>query len=530
MLSSIILALGGIVIGALLGFFFSHSHTAGYATKAQLLEQENQTLKEKAAELQTNAGNLANEKSRLQTQHDVLQAQADSLRQQLQQQKEAADKAQQQLTADYGKQEQTLRAGYETRLSEQKQQYETLLARQKESADKQLNEMKEHYRQQLDEFYSQQKQQMDQQSSLIREQINSASEEILKKRADELQANNKQQLSSILTPLQENLQQMREAVEKNDRNQTTTMERLDASIKENLRQAQEVGERADKLAQALTSENKAQGNFGELRLRTLLESMGLEEGTQFEEQVTMKDNGKTIYDEENGHRMIPDVILHFPDNRDVIIDSKMSLKAFEDYFNAQTEKEKDDALHRHITSVRTHVKELAHKNYSAYIEKGHHKLDFVLMYVYSESALQLALANDPGLWKEAYDQGVVISGSQNLYMMLRVLELTWRQVRQVENQDEIMKAANELVSRVGLFYDRFLAVDDQLEKTRKAFNDLKTTTAPTGKGIVSAANNLIRFGAQENPKRKHQLPKADVADTQQGLPQQQDDAFEKADE
>ena len=93
-----------------------------------------------------------------------------------------------------------------------------------------------------------------------------------------------------------------------------------------------------------------------------------------------------------------------------------------------------------------------------------------------------------------------------------------------------MKAANELVSRVGLFYDRFLAVDDQLEKTRKAFNDLKTTTAPTGKGIVSAANNLIRFGAQENPKRKHQLPKADVADTQQGLPQQQDDAFEKADE
>ena len=371
---------------------------------------------------------------------------------------------------------------------------------------RQLSEQEKRHTSQIDELRQQQKEQLEQQSALIREQINNASEQILKKRAEELQRNNTEQLSTILTPLHERLQQMREAVEKSERGQSLAMERLDAVIKENLRQVHEVGERADKLAEALTSENKTQGDFGELRLRTLLINMGLEEGVQFEEQATMRDErGKTIYEEENGRRMMPDVILHFPDDRDVIIDSKMSLKAFEEYFNAESEEDKARALTRHIASVRSHVKELAHKNYSSYIRKGRQKLDFVLMYVYSESALQLALANDVTLWKEAYDQGVVISGSQNLYMILRVLEMTWRQVRQAENQEEIMKVADEVVNRVQMFYERFLDVEDQLEKTRKAFESLKTNTSPSGKSIITAASKLLDYGAKENPKRKVSL-------------------------
>ena len=371
---------------------------------------------------------------------------------------------------------------------------------------RQLSEQEKRHTSQIDELRQQQKEQLEQQSELIREQINNASEQILKKRAEELQRNNTEQLSTILTPLHERLQQMREAVEKSEHGQSLAMERLDAVIKENLRQVHEVGERADKLAEALTSENKTQGDFGELRLRTLLINMGLEEGVQFEEQATMRDErGKTIYEEENGRRMMPDVILHFPDDRDVIIDSKMSLKAFEEYFNAESEEDKARALTRHIASVRSHVKELAHKNYSSFIRKGRQKLDFVLMYVYSESALQLALANDVTLWKEAYDQGVVISGSQNLYMILRVLEMTWRQVRQAENQEEIMKVADEVVNRVQMFYERFLDVEDQLEKTRKAFDSLKTNTSPSGKSIITAASKLLDYGAKENPKRKVSL-------------------------
>lgn len=279
-----------------------------------------------------------------------------------------------------------------------------------------------------------------------------------------------------------------------------------------------LSERADRLANALTGENnKSQGDFGELRLRQLLEDMGLEEGVQFEEQTTMKDdNGKVIYDTESGNRMIPDVILHFPDHRDVIIDSKMSLTAYVDYQNAESDEQKKLCLDRHIASVRSHVNELSKKNYTKYISTDSTKLDFVIMYIFQESALQLALANAPTLWKEAYDKGVIISGSQNLYMMLRVLEMTWKQVRQVENQQKIMETANQVVERVQLFYERFLKVDEQLEKTRKAFDDVKTVTASSGPSITVAAGKLLKYGATENPKKKR-LPR-DSQDEQPMLP------------
>lgn len=131
-----------------------------------------------------------------------------------------------------------------------------------------------------------------------------------------------------------------------------------------------------------------------------------------------------------------------------------------------------------------------------------------MMYVFSESALQLALSNDPSLWKDAYDKGVIISGSQNLYMMLRILEMTWRQVRQVENQHEIMKTANLIVERVQMFYERFQTVDEQLKKTQDAFDKLKNISKQDGASITTAAKNLLKYGAQENAKKK-KLPKAD---------------------
>jgi DNA recombination protein RmuC len=131
------------------------------------------------------------------------------------------------------------------------------------------------------------------------------------------------------------------------------------------------------------------------------------------------------------------------------------------------------------------------------------------MYVFSESALQLALTNAPTLWKEAYDKGVIITGSQNLYTMLRVLEMTWKQVRQIENQEEMMKTANMIVDRVQSFYERFLKVEEQFDKTRKAFTDLKTVSGPSGLSIEVAATKLLKYGAQENPKRKYKLKKSD---------------------
>ena len=400
----------------------------------------------------------------------------------------------------------------EQRIAELKAQHAGQLTELKAHQAEELEELKEQQERQLSEMKAQQAEQLRQQLQLVREQMNTASERILKERAEQLSTTNKEQLASILNPLQANIQQMREAVEKTGKDSSTTMERLDATIKQSIEQSREVGERADKLAQALTGENKTQGNFGELRLKQMLEEMGLEEGVQFEEQATLRDkDGNVIYEEEEGHRLIPDVILHFPDERDLIIDSKMSFTAFERFHNAQSNEEKQLTLQQHIASMRSHVSELSRKNYSKYIKEGRGRLDFVLMYVFSESALQLALSNDATLWKEAYDRGVIITGSQNLYVMLRVLEMTWKQVRQVENQQRIIECANTIIDRVQMFSERFDAARQQLQKTQEAFDKVDSITADAGVSIITPARQLVKMGAKENPKRKKTLPQIEEA-------------------
>lgn len=345
-------------------------------------------------------------------------------------------------------------------------------------------------------------QQMQQQMALLREQMSTTSERVLKERAAELSAVNSEQLSKILTPLQQNLQLMRSQTEKMQKDHDDSLRELKAAIQTNMERERAMGEQTERLAQALTGQNKVQGNFGELKLSQILEQMELERGLQYDTQETMRDaQGRPITSEE-GRRMIPDAVLHFPDGRDVIIDSKMSFTAFVDYMNAEDEASRSDALRRHLASMRQHVRELAQKQYFRYAKSDKGRLDFVLMYVFQESALQLALQSDTTLWKEAYDQGVVISGSQSLYMTLRVLELTWKQTRQVENQEKMMQCANTLVERVQLFAERFAKVGELLDKTRRGFDDLNTVTAPSGLSITTAARNLLKFGAQENKKKK----------------------------
>ena len=485
MINTIVFVLLAAMIGAGFAYLIAHVRVTRLETEGKQLSDENVRLR-KETDLQRQAIESAREQyATLISRRDVLQAQVDSMFRQFDEMKFFAEKQKQEI----------------------RQQMENQIAALKDERDRLLAESKSQYERQLETLSQQHDKEMSQQAHLIREQFKTASEDLLKQRAEELAAINNDQMKTILSPLNDHLRQMREAVERSGREHTNSMERLDASIKANLQQAREVGERADKLAQALTADNKMQGNFGELRLRTLLENMGLEEGVQFEEQTMIKDDTGGIVHEEEGRRMIPDVILHVPDKRDVIIDSKVSLKAFEEYFLAESEEEKADALSRHLRSIKNHVKELSHKNYSNYMTGGRQKPDFVIMYVYNESALQIALANDSQLYKQAYDDGVIISGSQNMFMMLRVLEMTWRQVRQAENQEEIMKAADNLVNRVQMFYERFILVDEQLKRTQEAFDKLRTTTAPTGSGIITAANRLLSYGAKENPKRTRRLPR-----------------------
>ena len=387
-------------------------------------------------------------------------------------------------------------------MRDQQETYRQQIQAMQESQQQQVREQRESLQQQLRTQQEAQQEQIKQQMELLREQMTNTSEDVLKKRAAELSEINSQQLFKILDPLQDDLRQMRTQTEKMQKDHNDSLVQLKAAIQANMDREREMGEQTERLAQALTGENKIQGNFGELKLTQILEQMELERGLQYELQVTMRnEQGRTIKNAD-GQSMIPDAILHFPDGRDVIIDSKMSFTAFVDYQNAKNDTERQAALRRHITSMRQHVRELAKKEYFLYV-KG--RLDFVLMYVFQESALQLALQNDTTLWKEAYDQGVVISGSQSLYMTLRVLELSWKQTRQVENQEKMMQCANTLVDRVQLFAERFAKVDKLLDDTRKAFNEINISTATSGKSITTAARNLLKFGAKESKKNKISL-------------------------
>lgn len=383
-------------------------------------------------------------------------------------------------------------------------------------ARKSMSDTQLMYQQQIEEIRksaqsnaAQQKELFQQQLETVRHELTRQTELLLRERSQQLTDENKNQLSSVIEPLCKGLDEMKKYVADNNQLQHEKILSLDANIKATLTQTQLVGERADRLAAALTGENKTQGNFGELRLRTLLESMGLQEGLQFEEQAALRDaHGRVTKHNETGKKLIPDVVLHFPDKRDVIIDSKVSLKAFEDYYNANNEDEKAEALQRHITSVRAHVKELSQKNYAQHGTAGRQQLDFVVMYLFSESALSLALNTEPTLWKEAYDKGVFITSSQNLYALLRMLEMSWTQQRQMENQRKIVDQASTIVSRVQLFYERFVEVEEAFGKVSKKFEKTKKLLSPDGYSIITAANNLVELGAKEN-KSKQSLPKAE---------------------
>ena len=404
-----------------------------------------------------------------------------------------------------------LKASYDKQLLQTKESYDQQLLQTKESYDQQLQQTKEAHEGQLAALKAMNEEQIKSQLNLIREQMQTTSEKVLKMRQEELGERNVEQVSKIIDPLQKSLKDMKEALDKTKEQQTEAMTRLDETIKISMQQSVAIGETADSLTRALTGEVKVQGNFGELKLKQLLEDLDLKEGEQFDTQETLKDKGGKGLKGDDGKGLVPDFILHFPNNRHVVVDSKMSLTAYERYMNAEDgTHEKSEFLKSHIESVRAQVKRLAKKEYTRYLPEGYNRLNFAIMYVPIEGALNLALLNDASLWREAYDEGVMILGPQTMYMNLRVLEMMWTQVRQLENQQAMVDAANTVIDRVQDFGQRFIEVESSMNDTVKKMAKLKITTADSGPSIITAARNLLKAGAKENKKKK---PLAEMDDT-----------------
>ena len=394
----------------------------------------------------------------------------------------------------------SLKSYYERQLAETKENNENQLAAAKEANEKQLEAIKELNKVQLET-----------QVKLIKEQIQTTSENILKRRQEELGSANKEQVSKIISPIEQSLQEMRKALHQNQKDHQEALTKLDATIKANMENSASLGESADRLTRALTGEVKIQGNFGELKLKQLLEDLGLKDGEQYSSQTHLRDKFGNLIKDDEGKGLIPDFILHFPNNREVIVDSKMSFTAYEKYVNCDKPEEQSLYLKEHIISVRAQVDRLAKKDYSKYLLEGYSKLNFVIMYIHTDGALNLALLNDTALWKEAYDKGVLILGPQTMYMNLRILELMWTQNRQIHNQEAMIKAANMVIERTQDFASRFADVESKMNATVKSMNQLKVTTADNGQSIITAAKTLISAGARENKKKKSILDIAEDA-------------------
>lgn len=391
----------------------------------------------------------------------------------------------------------------EKAILELKKSYEHQISELKDSYNKQLVQVKENTEKQLVQLRDMNKEQVEAQLALIKEQMRTTSEDVLKIRQAELENQNKEQVSKIIDPLQKSLKDMEQALNYSKEQQKEALTRLDETIKLNMEKSVSLGETADRLTRALTGEVKIQGNFGELKLKQLLEDLELKEGEQFDTQETLRDkSGKSIKGDD-GKGLVPDFILHFPNNRHVVVDSKMSLTDYERYMNTEDGvPEKSIYLRAHIDSVRAQVKRLAKKEYTKYLPTGYNRLNFAIMYVPIEGALNLALLNDTTLWRDAYDDGVMILGPQTMYMNLRVLEMMWTQVRQLNNQEAMMNAANVIIERVQDFGMRFMDVESSMNDTIKKMSKLKITTSDSGASIITAARNLLKAGAKENKKKK----------------------------
>ena len=346
--------------------------------------------------------------------------------------------------------------------------------------------------------------QFQEQLNVVREQFHNLAANVLSKTSDRLKDENREAMEHITKPIGDSFAELQKAIVESDREAAKTA----ASLTERLRQVGEQAERMDRTAtrlnNALRGDSKQAGDWGELVLQELLDSQGFKRGFDYDIQDTITDqDGFSVRNEDTGRSMRPDVVLHYPGNQDVVIDAKVSIKAYYDYVNEPSENVRQQMLDRHVQSLRSHVKELAVKDYSRYIQPPRTAIDFVIMYVPNEAALQVALARDPKLWAEAFDKKVFISSTQNLFAILRMIQIAWRQHNQTENQKKIVGLAEQLVSRIGLFAERTAKIGRDIDTLTTDFADMQKSVDGT-RGILQKANEMKQLGIKEDVK--HPLP------------------------
>ncbi|CUB02424.1 DNA recombination protein RmuC [Marinomonas fungiae] len=338
------------------------------------------------------------------------------------------------------------------------------------------------------EIWQQKEQFLEQQKRQNEVQFKQLAQDIMQQQGVRLANENERQLHALLTPLGQKIHEFQQRVEQSYDQEARERFSLVKEIKNLQMLNQRISDDAMSLTEALKGQNKIQGGWGEMILERILERSGLEKGREYEVQVSLNN--------EEGKRYQPDVIVHLPESKQIIIDSKMVLVSYLAYVEAEDEQQKQQALRQHLDAIRRHMKELSAKNYHDL--KGITSLDFVIMFIPIEAAYGLALQAENGLFSEAFEHNIIITGPSNLLATLRTVQNIWRNEKQSQNALEIARQA-------GAMYDKFAGFVQDMDEigtridalTRSHEQAMKKLTIGRG-NLISRAERLRLMGAKTN--------------------------------
>ena len=332
----------------------------------------------------------------------------------------------------------------------------------------------------------------------FRAQFRNLATEILGEQTQHFKQTSKESIDILLKPFKDNIVDFRKRVEEIYTTQTSQRGELKAELKRLMELNQNISAEARNLTDALKGNSKVQGDWGEMLLETILDSSALSKGIHYETQYNIKD--------EEGRNLRPDVVLHLPEKKEIVIDSKVSLTAFVAYTSADTEEERRRHLAAHVASVRQHVTELGRKEYQRRLNSP----DFVIMFVPNEPAFLAALQNDTAIWSDAYDKKVIISSPTNLFALLKLVADLWKYNDQDKNTKEIAACGLKLYEQLVAFTASLEGVGTALDKARDAYEDAHKRLC-TGNDNIIRVGERLRKTARLQTKRQHAARTLEIA-------------------